>query len=138
MSLEFEGEDYEEFMVRMSRDFGEDAAEAVLRDADVLGDVFEAKSVELAPVQTGALSRSTVVQVARRRDVAEIVLRYTVNYAAQVHQLPEAARGPRTRARPGNEFGQAGPQFISRPLRGAERWAEPVIGALLRDAWREA
>lgn len=137
--MSFSGDDFGAYLDDVLDEFGEGALEDMLEiSLDTLGDVFEAKSVELAPVQTGTLSRSTVVTTKARPRGGEVELAYTVNYAAQVHQLPFNRRGARTRAKRGNEFGPAGPQFITRPLRGAEGWAEPVFGLAFVQVWRNA
>lgn len=108
-------------------------------DDDVLPDLldeFEALSVELAPVETGNLEASTVTQFFRQGNSMIGLLSFVAPYAAAVHELPETARGPRTERKPGNEFGQAGPKYVERPLRGMQKRFPDTIGEKLLKVWR--
>lgn len=124
-------------LARMLRDFGErtvdDDIVAGMREA---GDVAETKMVEITPERTGFLAGSTVVRTNDRRNRIETSITYGASYAAEVHELPRDARGPKTRAKGGNEFGPAGPKYIERVLRGFQ--IAPIIGERLRRAWRRA
>lgn len=106
------------------------AVERVLQDA-------EAKMVEITPVDTGFLEASTVVEVEERSGSVDGTVRFSAGYAAEVHELPAEARGPRTRRKPGNEFGGAGPKYVERVLRGFpwnRRLGEEMSEALNRAA----
>ena len=83
-----------------------------------LMNVLEAKAVELTPVDQGNLEASTVIRVEERGDRIRGTLRFSAEYAAAVHERPEGQDGPGTLAKPGNEFGSAGPKYLERPLRG--------------------
>lgn len=122
-------------LAQITRDFGKatlDArAQAMLR---ALGE-FEAISVELAPVDLGNLEAATVVRIlgqSKTRIAGELA--FSTPYAARVHELDADSRGPRTRAKPGNEFGPAGPKYLERGLRAmaAGRFLE-IISEELRE-----
>lgn len=100
-----------------------------------LGNTLEAKAVELAPVRTGNLESSTQIVTGRRGGIMYVQLRFNAPYSAQVHELPEEARGPRTRAKPGNEYGPAGPKFLERPLRGFQQRLGKELGEFLQELW---
>jgi hypothetical protein len=89
--------------------------------------------VELAPLDTGELEssgvRTTGASPRGRRQTVEFEFR--ADHAAVVHELPQHARGPGTRSKPGNEFGPAGPKYIERVLRGFK------IGEQMADALRQ-
>lgn len=125
---------------RMLREFGPDTVRNLADEGfDLALDAFEQKAVELAPVDRGDLQKF----VSKRRlprlgGLLRGRLSFTVHYAATVHELPDEARGPRTRAKPGNEFGKAGPRYLLRPLMGAKRWAERAFGLALARTWRKA
>lgn len=110
----------------------EDAAESV----SIVADGAEAKAVELAPVDKGNLEASSVVDVLKsaRKVVARIA--FTTPYAAEVHELPDEARGPKTRLKPGNELGPAGPKYLERVLRALQVSAARDIGQALQRLWR--
>lgn len=97
--------------------------------------VLEAKAVELAPVDTGNLEQSTVVTVRRRGGTIAGLVRFGAPYAATVHELPEDARGPKTRQKTGNEFGVAGPKYLERPLRGFQQRLARDLGEFLQEIW---
>jgi len=82
--------------------------------------ILEAKAVQLAPVDTGNLEASTTTSVRETRGRTVGTLTFGASYAAKVHEMPEQARGPKTRMKPGNEFGVAGPKYLERPLRGMQ------------------
>lgn len=118
--------------------FGQGALRQVTtRAVGRAGAEAEGKMVELAPVDTGNLEASSSVRTERRRGgrLLRSVIRFGAPYAATVHELPDEARGPRTRAKPGNEFGQAGPKYVERVLRGQARTFAPFIGAELQRFW---
>lgn len=85
-----------------------------------LMNVLEAKAVELAPKDTGNLEDSTVVRVEHRGSKLVGVLRFAAEYASYAHECISSPwrSGEKTRAKPGNEYGMAGPKFLERPLRG--------------------
>lgn len=76
------------------------------------GTEVQEKAIELAPFRTGALESSSSLEITGSR--AEIT--FDVDYAAEVHELPETAVGPGTQDKPGNELGPAGPKFLERPM----------------------
>jgi hypothetical protein len=100
------------------------------------GHLLEAKAVELANIDTGNLESSSIVEGRRTSSGPEVLVGFTASYAAEVHEMPFDRRGPRTREKPGNEFGPAGPGFLIRPMRGlAGRFLE-VIGETLKKKLR--
>lgn len=104
-----------------------------------LGNVLEAKAVELAPVDTGNLeSSSIVVTLPTRGAIMGVEVRFDAPYAATVHELPEEIRGPKTRRKPGNEYGLAGPKYLERPLRGFQRELTENLGEFLQRIWGAA
>lgn len=91
------------------------------QDPRVLDDALntlEAAAVGLAPVDTGNLESSWVQESSRTSSGPRAEFGFGAPYAAEVHELPEYARGPRTQAKPGNEFGPAGPGYLIRAMRG--------------------
>lgn len=98
-------------------------------------DLVEAKSVELAPVDTGNLEASFVQRITRTAGRIVSTFGFSAPYAANVHELPKHARGPRTRRKPGNEFGPAGPSYLLRAVRGLVLSGR--LGRLLADEYRE-
>jgi hypothetical protein len=100
-----------------------------------LMNVLEAKAVQLTPVRTGNLESSTHVSVRTRGGIVEGVLEFRAPYAATVHELPEQARGPQTRLKPGNEYGEAGPQYLARPLAGFQREMARGVADFLKRIW---
>ncbi len=100
---------------------------------------LEAKAVELAPVDQGDLQASSSSTVQRRGGSMVVgVVRFSAPHAAAAHELPEHARGPGTRAKPGNEYGAAGPKFLERPLRGFQQRMTRDLGKLLQEVWGRA
>ncbi|MGH7177323.1 MAG: hypothetical protein ACREJC_08090 [Tepidisphaeraceae bacterium] len=99
---------------------------------------LERKAGELVPVDEGILLGTGNSRVIARPGKAEIEAQVSYNtpYAEAVHErmAPEVAPsgaqmqpGPRTRAKPGNEFGQAGGGYLRRPLHGKrDRYFENV------------
>lgn len=90
---------------------------------------LERKAGELVPVDEGTLLGSGNSRVDASANKREIVgsVSYNTPYAEAVHErmAPEVAPlgttmqpGPRTRAKPGNEFGPAGGGYLRRPLHG--------------------
>lgn len=80
--------------------------------------LLEARAVELAPVQTGNLEGSWAQQVRRAGGRVLAAFGFGAPYAADVHELPPHARGPRTRRKPAGKYGEAGPKFLERAMRG--------------------
>jgi len=95
-----------------------------------------ARMVELAPYDTGELEESAVLttRVTPRGRRAYADFEFTAEHAAIVHELPPSSRGPGTRTKPGNEFGEAGPKYVERVLRGFK--LGPRLAAGLRAFWR--
>jgi hypothetical protein len=123
-------------LLRILNEFGTGTVRAMRTGFGRVMDEFEKDAVEVTPVKSGNLESSTVVRTRRRGSVLDGELKFSAPYAAQVHELPENARGPRTRAKPGNAFGVAGPKWLERTLRGwsAGKFAEQV-GELLQKEW---
>lgn len=97
--------------------------------------LLETRAVELAPVQTGNLEASAVVQVSRRGEskaVAEVG--FGAPYAADVHELPPHARGPRTRRKPAGKYGEAGPRYLLRAVRGVT--GDGSLGRAIAEAYK--
>lgn len=111
----------------------EDAAERAMAD---LMDGAETKAVQLAPVDTGNLEASTVVDVLRRARSIIGRLAFTAPYAAEVHELPDHARGPKTQQKPGNELGLAGPKYLERVLRALQATAARSIAEAIQKVFR--
>lgn len=103
-----------------------------------LVNVLEAKAVELAPVDTGDLESSSTVTVALRGGTLKGTVAFTAPHAAAAHELPPEARGPRTQAKPGNEYGLAGRKYLERPLRGFQKLLPEEMGRALQALWRGA
>ena len=104
-----------------------------------IGNILEAKAVELAPVDTGNLeSSSQVITSGRRGGIMRVEVRFNASYAATVHELPDEIRGPKTRKKPGNEFGPAGPKYLERPLRGFQKELTENLGEFLQKLWTGA
>lgn len=100
-----------------------------------LMNVLEAKAVEVTPEVSGNLASSTVVRVERRGDMFVGSLRFATEYASWVHELMFAGQGPESVAKPGNEFGKAGPKFLERPLRGFTKELTEDMTEALRKYW---
>lgn len=102
-----------------------------------VGNILEAKAVELAPVMTGNLESSSQVITTggRRGGIMRTEVRFNADYAAAVHELPEEIRGPKTRQKPGNEYGPAGPKYLERPLKGFQRELTKNLGPFLMKLW---
>lgn len=117
-------------------EFGQQALESIEEQGMLrVANALEAKAVELAPVNTGNLEASTVVRVEKRGSNVRGTVSFTAPYASTVHELPEEARGSRTRRKPGNEFGDAGPGYLLRPLRGFQQSMTRDLGKFLREVW---
>lgn len=126
--------------VKAVREIVEDYGKAILsargQAMTRVMNILEAQAVELAPVDIGNLEASTVVQI---REVGQVnrkivgTLAFVTPYAARQHELPEDARGPKTQAKAGNEFGQAGPKYLERPLRQMQKDFLKIIGKELKD-----
>lgn len=120
-------------------DFGQEALDTVEEQGmQRLMVTLEAKAVELTPTLTGNLEGSTSVRVEQSGDRIKGTLRFGAPYASVVHELPPEARGPFTRNKPGNEFGQAGPKYLERPLRGFQLLMSEDLGKLLQQVWGRA
>lgn len=100
-----------------------------------LGHALEAKCVELVPIDKGNLEGSSTVTVERGFSAVKAVVAFTAPYASEVHELPDEARGPRTRNKPGNEYGPAGPHYVIRPLRGFQERMSRDLGRFLQSVW---
>jgi hypothetical protein len=112
----------------------------VASDPAVLNDalqVLEAAAVGLAPVDTGNLEASWAQETRRGPGGPSADFGFGAPYAAEVHELPEYARGPRTQAKPGNEYGEAGPGYLLRAMRGVGPRLMEVIRATLERRVRE-
>ena len=93
-----------------------DAAKALGRVAIL----YEGEMALLAPHKTGYLEGNTSTAVEQHGDIARADISFNANYAAQVHELPPAARGEKTRAKPSTKFGSPGPKWVERVLRGMD------------------
>lgn len=100
-----------------------------------LMNVLEAQAVELAPVDEGNLEDSTVVRVEHQGDKLVGTLRFAAEYAATAHERSEDQRGPKTRAKPGNKYGEAGPKYLERPLRGMVKELGEGMKEALQKYW---
>lgn len=119
---------------RMLQEFGDDALDTMEGQAMLqLTNDLEAKAVELAPNLIGELEASTTVRVEQRGKRIIGVLTFGAPHASRAHERPDEERGPRTKAKPGNEFGQAGPKYLERPLRGFQESMTKDLGKALQD-----
>jgi hypothetical protein len=100
------------------------------------GDLYEAEAVKLAPHLTGYLENSSTVRTRATGQGVQTEVAFTANYAAEVHELPPAARGKKTQAKPATKFGAPGPKFLERVLRGMD--FEHFIGEAVRELLRKA
>lgn len=120
-------------------EFGHDALDTLEGQGFLrVMNVFEAKAVELAPVDTGNLEASTSVRVDRQGPSLVGTLEFNAPYAAIVHELPQDSRGPKTQAKRGNDLGLAGPKYVERPLRFFQEALTRDLGELLQRIWRGA
>jgi hypothetical protein len=101
-----------------------------------IGDLYEAEAVKLAPHLTGYLENSSTVRTRATDFGVKTEVAFTANYAAEVHELPPAARGKKTRAKPGTKFGAPGPKFLERVLRGMD--FEHLIGKAIKELLEKA
>jgi hypothetical protein len=128
-----------EQLAGMLEEFGDDAVDTLEGQGFMrVMNALEAKAVELAPVDKGTLEGSTTVRIYHEGKRLVGLLLFNTPYASKVHELPEESRGERTRAKPGNEYGQAGPKYLERPLRGFTKVLGQDIGKALREIWGQA
>lgn len=119
-------------------------AEALRQALERVMALVEAKSVQLAPVDTGNLEGSTVIQVDVRGKTAKGTIAFATPYAAAQHEGVDPRTGaqftpgPFTQRKPGNEFGPPGAKYLERPLRGARQYVPEVVAEAIQDAWAEA
>ncbi len=120
---------------QMLKLYGEDALAQVKPVFSEAASDAMASMVELAPFETGHLESSAqlIERVTPRGRRARAEFAFTAEYASIVHELPEHSRGAGTRAKPGNEFGAAGPKYIERVLRRFK--LGPRVAQGLRDFW---
>jgi hypothetical protein len=126
-------------LVEMIDEFGAGVYATVAEQGMLrLGNTLEALSVELAPHDIGDLEASTTVRVEDKgkRIIASVT--FNVSHAAAAHENPEDARGPRTRRKPGNNLGPAGPKYMERPLRFMQDAMSKNLGKALIAFWRGA
>lgn len=122
--------------------------EAALREAPVEAMeaallVLEAKAVELAPVDEGNLEAATATATTVRPPQVVGELAFSTPYAAAQHEGIDHRTGdafqpgPKTQAKPGNEFGPAGEKYLERALRGVAKqlFSDQVVTSL-RKFWR--
>jgi hypothetical protein len=122
---------------KMLRELGGEASLKELERAMAkVGDAYEAEAVALAPHDTGFLENSSTVRTRRAGSTIRTEVGFTANYAAEVHELPPARRGRKTRAKPSTKFGAPGPKFLERVLRGMD--LEMFAGKALREVLKEA
>lgn len=122
-------------LVALLDEFGQASLDGEEQAFARLMNVLEARAVELTPVETGNLESSTVVRVQKRGDKLVGTLAFATPYAATVHELPPNSRGPRTRVKPGNDLGWAGPKYLERPLRDMQTRMSRDLGKALREIW---
>lgn len=85
-----------------------------------IADLYEAEMIKLAPVKTGYLEGSTVVRVWKRATKIIAQIKFGADYAAEVHEMPPDRRGARTRRKPATQFGNPGPKYVERVLKGMD------------------
>lgn len=101
-----------------------------------VGDAYEAEAVALAPHDKGYLENSSSVRTRRGSGSVRTVIVFGANYAAEVHEFPPDMRGPKTRAKPSTQFGDPGPKFLERVLRGMD--FETETGRAFREVLKRA
>lgn len=106
------------------------------RAMEKVGDLYEAEAVALAPHKTGYLENSSTVRTRETSQGIRTEVGFGANYAAQVHELPPAARGMRTKAKPATKFGAPGPKFLERVLKGMD--FEHFVGKAFQEVLKEA
>lgn len=123
----------------MLEEFGDDALDSLEGQGFMrVMNALEAKAVEITPVDKGTLEDSTTVRIYHEGKRLVGLLLFNAPYASRVHELPPDARGERTRAKPGNEYGPAGPKYLERPLRGFQRTMSKDLGKVLRELWGQS
>ena len=84
-------------------------------------------AMQLVPVHKRGLIGTAYSRVTFPSGEVEGQVGFNKPYAVKVHEDMEPApgatqrRGPLTRAKPGNEFGEAGGKYLQRPLRGKSK-----------------
>lgn len=125
---------------KLLRVFGDTDGEQTKKTAEAgmlrLGNILEARAVELAPVDTGELESSSNVRVQVRGNVIGVEVTFNAPHSAAAHELDEEQRGPRTLRKPGNNFGQPGPKYLERPLVGFRKILTKDIAKALQTLWR--
>lgn len=97
---------------------------------------YEAEAVRLAPHDKGFLENSSTTRTKSYYGTGIIsTVAFGAGYAAEVHELPPAARGPKTRAKPSTKFGSPGPKFLERVLKGMD--FEHFIGVAFRQVLKD-
>ncbi len=128
-----------EQLAGMLEEFGDDAVDTLEGQGFMrVMNALEAKAVELAPKDKGTLEDSTTVRIYHEGKRLVGLLLFNAPYASKVHEMPDEARGEGTRAKPGNEYGQAGAKYLERPLRGFTKVMGQDIGKALRAIWGQA
>ncbi len=120
----------------MLRKLGEEGTrKQMVRAMEKAGLEYEAEAVKLAPHDTGFLENSSTTKTRKSHGGIRTVIRFGANYAADVHELPPARRGKKTREKPATKFGTAGRKYLERVLRGMD--FEFFIGTAFREVLKE-
>lgn len=127
---------WKQFETMLKEIGGEATTRQLVRSMKKAGDAYEAEMVALAPHKHGYLENSSTVRTQRSGNSIRTEIAFGTNYAAQVHELPADRRGPQTRRKPATKFGEAGPKFVERVLRGMD--FEAIIGKAYREVLSEA
>lgn len=115
---------------------GDETIRSLERAMAKAGDLYEAEAVALAPHKYGYLENSSTVRTGRRGSGGiRTEIAFTANYAAQVHELRPDQRGEKTKAKPSTRFGEPGPKYLERVLRGMD--FEDIIGKEFRTVLKE-
>ncbi len=128
----------EKALRKMLERFGDDVLPVIHQKAKDAGVDAMQKMVELAPFKEGELESSAIREVVStpRGRRTTTTFKFLTPYAGIVHEMGQDSRGPGTVSKAGNEFGQAGPKYIERVLRGFKLGEK--MGVALRDFWRAA
>ncbi len=123
----------------MLEEFGDSALDSLEGQGFMrVMNALEAKAVELAPKDKGTLEDSTTVRIYHEGKRMVGLLLFNAPYASRVHEMPPDRIGPGTAAKPGNEYGRAGPKYLERPLRGFTKVLGRDIGKALRKIWGQS
>ena len=119
--MKFKGMTKKNLRKLVEQQFGKDMVDGKLvKMADNIADIYEGEMIKLAPHDKGYLESNTTVKTRRNGSIIRSIITFGANYAAKVHEFPPEKRGPKTRAKPGTQFGAPGPKWVERVLKGMD------------------